>query len=101
MVFLFMVNRFRQIPIGKSSGLYIFNTYLRNLATKSDNMVRILNVAEKNDAAKSLADIMSGGRYRRVCHFVVAMANLTLLDCTNPILDRKRNLGLSDDGWVG
>ena len=74
-----MVNRLRQIPIGKSS-LYIFNTYLRNLTTKSDNMVRILNVAEKNDAAKSLADIMSGGRYRRVCHFVVInMANLILL----------------------
>ncbi|XP_033096293.1 DNA topoisomerase 3-alpha-like [Anneissia japonica] len=28
-------------------------------------MPRILNVAEKNDAAKSLAEIMSGGRFRR------------------------------------
>ncbi|KAK3584994.1 hypothetical protein CHS0354_037368 [Potamilus streckersoni] len=28
-------------------------------------MVRILNVAEKNDAAKSIAEIMSGGRYRK------------------------------------
>ena len=29
-------------------------------------MVRVLNVAEKNDAAKSLADIMSRGRYSKV-----------------------------------
>ena len=29
-------------------------------------MVRVLNVAEKNDAAKSLADVMSRGRYRKV-----------------------------------
>jgi len=31
-----------------------------------DAMVRILNVAEKNDAAKSLSDIMSAGRYTKV-----------------------------------
>lgn len=30
------------------------------------NMTRILNVAEKNDAAKSLAEIMSRGNARRV-----------------------------------
>jgi len=29
-------------------------------------MTRILNVAEKNDAAKSLSDIMSSGRYSKV-----------------------------------
>jgi len=29
-------------------------------------MVRVLNVAEKNDAAKSLSDIMSAGRYTKV-----------------------------------
>jgi len=29
-------------------------------------MSRVLNVAEKNDAAKSLADLMSGGRYNKV-----------------------------------
>lgn len=28
-------------------------------------MVRVLNVAEKNDAAKSIAELMSNGRYRR------------------------------------
>ena len=28
--------------------------------------MKVLNVAEKNDAAKSLADLMSRGRYRRV-----------------------------------
>ena len=32
----------------------------------TNNMDRILNVAEKNDAAKSLAEIMSRGRYRKV-----------------------------------
>jgi len=32
-------------------------------------MVRILNVAEKNDAAKSLSDIMSAGRYTKVIVF--------------------------------
>ena len=32
----------------------------------TDDMVRILNVAEKNDAAKSLADIMSRGGFRKV-----------------------------------
>ncbi|XP_041363021.1 DNA topoisomerase 3-alpha-like isoform X2 [Gigantopelta aegis] len=31
----------------------------------SSKMVRVLNVAEKNDAAKSLADVMSQGRYRK------------------------------------
>ena len=35
--------------------------YHRHHNTDSKTMVRILNVAEKNDAAKSLADIMSGG----------------------------------------
>ncbi len=29
---------------------------------------RVLNVAEKNDAAKSLADLMSRGRFRRVSY---------------------------------
>ncbi|XP_076459295.1 DNA topoisomerase 3-alpha-like [Babylonia areolata] len=31
----------------------------------SKTMVRVLNVAEKNDAAKSLSDVMSNGRYRK------------------------------------
>jgi len=39
-------------------------------------MVRILNVAEKNDAAKSLSDIMSAGRYTKV---IVLYFLLTLL----------------------
>ena len=29
-------------------------------------MVKVLNVAEKNDAAKSIAEVMSRGRYQRV-----------------------------------
>jgi len=40
---------------------------VRNKVDRTDvAMVRILNVAEKNDAAKSLADIMSAGRYTKV-----------------------------------
>jgi len=40
---------------------------LRYKASSTDvAMVRILNVAEKNDAAKSLSDIMSAGRYTKV-----------------------------------
>ncbi len=43
-------------------------------------MVRILNVAEKNDAAKSLAEIMSRGSYRRVC-FAVLNYTFTNIVC--------------------
>jgi len=43
-------------------------------------MVRVLNVAEKNDAAKSLSDIMSAGRYTKV--------NLVLC-CFVPIFNTK------------
>jgi len=40
---------------------------IRYKATSTDvDMYRILNVAEKNDAAKSLSDIMSAGRYTKV-----------------------------------
>lgn len=35
-----------------------------------DKMVRVLNVAEKNDAAKSLANVLSQGRSRKVCFFL-------------------------------
>ena len=45
-------------------------------------MVRILNVAEKNDAAKSLSDIMSAGRYTKVivlCSFNFLFARSTSL----------------------
>jgi len=41
--------------------------WVRRKVTSTDvAMVRILNVAEKNDAAKSLSDIMSAGRYTKV-----------------------------------
>jgi len=41
--------------------------WVRSKANASDvAMVRVLNVAEKNDAAKSLSDIMSAGRYTKV-----------------------------------
>ena len=46
--------------------------WLRFKATGATDvaMFRILNVAEKNDAAKSLSDIMSAGRYTKVIVFV-------------------------------
>ena len=41
--------------------------WVRLKATSADvAMFRILNVAEKNDAAKSLSDILSAGRYSKV-----------------------------------
>ena len=40
------------------------------IATKEmPRMMRILNVAEKNDAAKCLAEVMSNGRFNRVMVF--------------------------------
>ncbi len=41
-------------------------------------MVRVLNVAEKNDAAKLLSEIMSNGRYRRVCNTFLEFLQLCL-----------------------
>ena len=39
---------------------------VRFASSSSKNMVRVLNVAEKNDAAKSISDVMSNGRYKKV-----------------------------------
>ena len=46
----------------------VFISLVRKLCSGSQiaNTMRILNVAEKNDAAKSLAEIMSRGNARRV-----------------------------------
>ncbi|XP_013416438.1 DNA topoisomerase 3-alpha-like [Lingula anatina] len=41
------------------------NISVKRVASVSTKMVRVLSVAEKNDAAKSLAEILSRGRYRR------------------------------------
>lgn len=45
-----------------------------NLSARLSNavstMTRILNVAEKNDAAKSLAEVLSRGNFRRVSETV-------------------------------
>ena len=38
----------------------------RLFCSNASKMVKVLNVAEKNDAAKSIADVMSRGRYQRV-----------------------------------
>lgn len=35
-------------------------------AVRSEKMVRVLNVAEKNDAAKCLAEVLSRGNVRKV-----------------------------------
>ena len=44
----------------------MFRTIIRRCSSLESTMVRVLNVAEKNDAAKSLSELMSRGRYRRV-----------------------------------
>lgn len=36
---------------------------------KKQVMVKVLNVAEKNDAAKNIADLLSRGTVRRVINF--------------------------------
>ncbi|KFM57981.1 DNA topoisomerase 3-alpha, partial [Stegodyphus mimosarum] len=41
------------------------SVYIIRHSTNSSKMVRVLNVAEKNDAAKSIAEIMCNGRFRR------------------------------------
>jgi hypothetical protein len=43
--------------------------------SQASAMVRVLNVAEKNDAAKSLAEIMSRGRYTKVIMHVVIICS--------------------------
>ena len=43
--------------------MYIFR---RSFCSSALKMVKVLNVAEKNDAAKSIAEVMSRGRYQRV-----------------------------------
>ena len=40
--------------------------FRRLFCSSAFNMVKVLNVAEKNDAAKSIAEVMSRGRYQRV-----------------------------------
>ena len=44
----------------------MIRSFVRRFCSKPVSMVRVLNVAEKNDAAKSLAELMSRGRYRKV-----------------------------------
>lgn len=47
----------------------MLKTFVRFRSNVSE-MVRVLNVAEKNDAAKSLADVMSRGGYRKVRYYI-------------------------------
>lgn len=44
-----------------------------------EQMVRVLNVAEKNDAAKSLANVLSQGRCRKVISIMLLYNCITLL----------------------
>jgi len=50
--------------------------FTRQISKKSGrifqgNAMKILNVAEKNDAAKSIANILSGGNSNRVSKFML------------------------------
>lgn len=49
----------------------------------SESMIRILNVAEKNDAAKSLSDIMSSGRYSKVSPSASCVLAIVIKMCVN------------------
>ncbi|XP_064477932.1 DNA topoisomerase 3-alpha-like [Ornithodoros turicata] len=42
-----------------------FGVSLRCLSSSSEPVMKVLNVAEKNDAAKNISDLMSHGRFRR------------------------------------
>ena len=46
-----------------------FSTSKVKESIKKEKMINILNVAEKNDAAKNLANIMSRGGFTKVCYF--------------------------------
>ena len=65
----------RAITYVRNGGLRNQNTATVNSASSESRvrsapktMVRILNVAEKNDAAKSISEHMSRGAYRKVMH---------------------------------
>ena len=58
-----------KIGCSLSSAGCCFGGGISKLGTWNHKMargLRVLNVAEKNDAAKSLADLMSRGQFRRV-----------------------------------
>lgn len=51
---------------------FVYKKGIRHLCIKEDTgkiMKRVLNVAEKNDAAKNLASILSNGNSRRVSKY--------------------------------
>jgi len=54
------------LSIRRFSSVHFHRLLTKEETCSGDDMFRVLNVAEKNDAAKSLADIMSGGRYSKV-----------------------------------
>ena len=50
-------------------------------ACMAANSYKILNVAEKNDAAKAISNIMAGGRARRVSMIMHEAAASTITNC--------------------
>ena len=57
-----ILKKFTVLLSNKSSFIYS----IRHLSTKNMPLVKVLNVAEKNDAAKNIAQVLSNGRSQRV-----------------------------------
>lgn len=51
----------------RTCGIQIF----RSLCTSNGTIMKILNVAEKNDAAKNIAFFLSGGNSTKVFNFYI------------------------------
>lgn len=55
-----------QIPFKTKLFLYLFRSNFGVVRSKLHTKMKVLNVAEKNDAAKSIAAVMSKGASQRV-----------------------------------
>lgn len=65
------------VQIHCETTLYLFTSVgglQGGLCMAANSSCKILNVAEKNDAAKALSNIMSGGRARKVGQLVPVIA---------------------------
>ena len=43
----------------------------QSLTTKNENIMKVLNVAEKNDAAKNIASLLGRGHCNRVSYLLI------------------------------
>ena len=50
-------------------------------------LVKVLNVAEKNDAAKNIAQVLSSGRSQRVSFYIFQSSNTYVCVCTMWIVE--------------